>query len=109
MLQHDHATRCFKVHDRGPAPGPRDRYCVEVYHFYPQAGPEGTPGRGPYCLAWVDVPASWIDSAKAQLAASGAVSLDHALAVADAFPCCGGVGEAHPMSDRYCEVCEGRR
>jgi hypothetical protein len=28
---------------------------IEVYRFYPEVGPKGTAGRGPYCISWLTV------------------------------------------------------
>ncbi len=40
----------YKLRDKGA--GKRDRYTAEFYKFYPDVGPKGTPGRGPYCVSW---------------------------------------------------------
>lgn len=28
---------------------------VLLYHYYPEVGPKGTPGRGPYCIKWIPI------------------------------------------------------
>ena len=57
----------YKIRDKGK--GRHDRYTIQVYIEHPDVGPAGTPGRGPYCIAWIPCNARNLDSAKAELAA----------------------------------------
>lgn len=74
--------KCYKVRDRGQNTGSKQRYSIELYHFYPEEGPHGTAGRGPYCIGKHDIPARNIDHAKANLASLGAIDLDSAVEAA---------------------------
>ena len=58
----------FKLVDRGSKIGPTPRYVVELYTFYPEVGPVGTDGRGPYCIRWVPVRSGDLKRVKAELA-----------------------------------------
>ena len=66
--------KCYKFIDNGPS-GNKPQFTVNLYTFYPEEGPKGTPGRGPYCVGSQRIHSSNVDAAKAHLASLGAVSL----------------------------------
>lgn len=48
--------------------GHRTKWTLQLFNFYPEVGPKGTPGRGPYCYNWIRVKAKDRKRAERELA-----------------------------------------
>lgn len=51
-------------------PGRGRKPTIEVYRFYPEVGPKGAFGRGPYCISWMTVKSDAVNALVASLEAS---------------------------------------
>ena len=69
--------KCYKLVDEGPS-GSMPQIRLELYTFHPEVGPEGTPGRGPYCIFGRRVRRANVPEIKASLAIAGAIDFETA-------------------------------
>ena len=62
------ATRVYRFVE-----GHRTKYLLQLFNFYPEVGPKGTFGRGPYCYQWINVKSKDRKRAERELAEAGIV------------------------------------